>query len=198
MQPVRALKQHLHGLCGLPRFRQRLLCLDDDVVLDDEHTMRPGEVQVVRLNFCPASKEQVTALRDAARSGRAAEVQRPQDPDSVSVDHPAPLFLAAEHGHLEVTRLLLEASADKDKASQDGTPLFIAARNGQLEVVRLLLEAHADKDKAADGGYTPLLIAALNGHLDYDCRSWNTYDPGTTIKKAPKKPQKCNQKSDPH
>ena len=94
MHPVQALKHRLQTLCGLSRFRQRLLFLDGDVVLDDEHTMGPGEVQVVRLNFCPSSQEQMNALRDAARNGRAAEVQnflqRPQDPDS---GHPTPLLL---------------------------------------------------------------------------------------------------------
>ena len=60
-------------------------------------------------------------------------------------------MLAAGHGQLEVTRLLLEAKADKDKGDQNGvTPLFNAAYEGQLEVVRLLLEANADKDKALE------------------------------------------------
>ena len=66
----------------------------------------------------------MTALRHAARSGLASEVenllQRPQDPDSVSAGHPAPLLVASQHGHLEVTRLLLEANAEKDKALEDG------------------------------------------------------------------------------
>ena len=168
MHPVQALKHRLQTLSGLSRFRQRLLFLDGDVVLDDEHTMRPGEVQVVRLNFCPSSQEQMNALRDAARSGRAAEVQtflqRPQDPDS---GHPTPLFVASQHGHLEVTRLLLEANADKDKAMNDGaTPLFIASQEGQLEVAQLLLEANADKEKAMNDGATPLFIASQEGHME--------------------------------
>ena len=39
MSPVRALKQHLHSIFGLSRFRQRLVFPDDDdddVVPDDE------------------------------------------------------------------------------------------------------------------------------------------------------------------
>ena len=56
---------------------------------------------------------------------------------------------AAEHGHLEVVRLLFEAGADKDAADTDGsTALRFAARNGHLEVVQLLREAGADKDAA--------------------------------------------------
>ncbi|OLP73222.1 Cortactin-binding protein 2, partial [Symbiodinium microadriaticum] len=165
--PVRALKQHLNSICGMSRFRQRLVSLSDGAVLDDDHCLRTGEIQVVFLNFCPASGTQVAALRDAARSGRTSEVEtllhRPQDPDS---GPPTPLFVAAEHGHLQVIRLVLEANADKDKADENGaTPLYIAAQNGQLEVVRLLLEANVDKDKAKHSGATPLYIAAEKGQL---------------------------------
>ena len=166
--PVRALKQHLNSICGLSRFRQRLVSLSDGAVLDDDHSLRTGEIQVVFLNFCPASGTQVAQLLDAARSGRTSEVEtllhRPQDPDC---GPPTPLFVATEHGHLQVIRLLLEANADKEKALEDGaTPLFIAAQNGHLEVVRLLLQASADKDKAFQDGATPLFVAAQNGQLE--------------------------------
>ncbi|CAE7415636.1 ANKRD29, partial [Symbiodinium sp. KB8] len=172
MYPVRALKQHLQGICGVPRFRQRLVCMGDDAVLDDDRTLKTGELQVLLLNFCPASTAQVSALQDSARSGLMSEVenllQRPQDPDLVRLGHhPTPLSVASENGHIEVTRLLLEANADKDKANQDGaTPLFIAAQNGHLEVVRLLLQANADKDKALEDSVTPLYVAAQNGFLE--------------------------------
>ena len=69
MSPVRALKKHLHSMLGLSRFRQRLVYLGDDTILDDDHTLRAGEVQLLRLNFCQASEAQMLALRDAARSG---------------------------------------------------------------------------------------------------------------------------------
>ena len=188
MSAVRALKQHLHSMCGLSRFRQRLIFLDaqddeknekkekhdadDDVVLDDEHTLRPGEAQVVLLSFCESSKAQVEALLDAAESGRAAAVesllQRPQDPDlCCDWSMLTALFAASKNGHLEVVRLLLQANADKDKAIFDGsTPLYKAAENGHWEVARLLLEASADKDKATHDGATPLYIAAETGHWE--------------------------------
>ena len=60
-----------------------------------------------------------------------------------------PLFIAAQNGHLDVVRHLVEVGADKDKARDDGaTPLYIAAENGHLDVVRHLVEVGADKDKA--------------------------------------------------
>ncbi|OLQ15447.1 Ankyrin-2 [Symbiodinium microadriaticum] len=162
--------------------RQKLLFLNahdkrkeddnDFMVLDDERTLRPGEVQVVLLSFCPASKKEVKALLTAADSGRAAAVESilcsPQDPDLV-LRLPAltALFVASERGHLEVTRLVLEANADTEKALEDGaTPLYLAAQSGQLEVVRLLLQAGAAKDKAKQNGATPLFVAAQKGHLE--------------------------------
>ena len=52
------------------------------------------------------------------------------------------LMLAAEKGHLEVARLLLEAGADKNCCHDDGrNVLMLAADAGRLEVLHLLLEA---------------------------------------------------------
>ncbi|OLQ10609.1 Sodium-driven chloride bicarbonate exchanger [Symbiodinium microadriaticum] len=170
MHPVRALKQHLHSISGMTRFRQRLVCLDGKVVLEDDGTLRPGEVQVVLLRFCPTSGAHKKALRDAAGRGMSAEVEtlleRPQDPD---LGEPTPLFEASKHGQTEVARLLLEANADKDTANfthAGATPLFIAAQEGHLEVLRLLLEANANVDKATHAGATPLYIAAQKGQLE--------------------------------
>ncbi|CAE7423520.1 FRAS1 [Symbiodinium sp. KB8] len=169
--PVQALKQHWHGLCGQPRFRQRLSFLDDGLLLNDndKQVLRPGEVQLVHLNFSPTSEEQIKELQHAAENGWTSCVefilQRPQDPD-LNLGCP-PLYAASSEGHLEVVRLLLEASADKDKATNDGrTPLFVAAGQSHLEVARFLLEAKADKDKATHDGFTPLCFAVQEGHLE--------------------------------
>ena len=63
-----------------------------------------------------------------------------------------------------MARLLLQAGADKDRASTDGrTPLWQAALNGHEAVVRLLLEAGADMDRA-HRGRTPRRAAALKRH----------------------------------
>ena len=60
-----------------------------------------------------------------------------------------PLWVAAENGHLDVVRHLVEGGADKDQAKISGaTPLHIAAENGHLDVVRYLAEVGADKDQA--------------------------------------------------
>ena len=45
-----------------------------------------------------------------------------------------PLFIAAQEGHVDVARLLLEAGVDYEKARTDTgtTPLFMAAQKGHL------------------------------------------------------------------
>ena len=80
-----------------------------------------------------------------------------------------PLYTAAEKGHLEVVRFLVESSANKDQDMTDygATPLYTAAEKGHLEVVPFLVESGANKRPRAgtDDGATPLFIAAQNGHL---------------------------------
>ena len=50
--------------------------------------------------------------------------------------------MASYQGHVEVVKVLLEARADKDKATDDGaTPLYVASQEGHVDVVRVLLEA---------------------------------------------------------
>ena len=62
--------------------------------------------------------------------------------DKACNDGTTPAFIAAQTGHADCLRLLLEAGCDKDKACEDGaTPAFIAAQNGHADCMRLLEEA---------------------------------------------------------
>ncbi|CAJ1385119.1 unnamed protein product, partial [Effrenium voratum] len=125
------------------------------------------------------------ALCQAASQGDAAEVKRwldaPLDPSFAGQDLCSPLHFAAEHGHDEVARLLLEANADRnkvarcllqadaalDKTEDDRrTPLHFAAENGHDEVACCLLAAGADPDKTDTDSWTPLHFAAANGHTE--------------------------------
>jgi ankyrin repeat protein len=56
------------------------------------------------------------------------------------------LYRAAQNGHSEITKLLIDAGADIDQRSSEGhfNPLLIAAYYGNSEVVKILLEAGAD------------------------------------------------------
>jgi len=46
----------------------------------------------------------------------------------------SPLQMAAEHGHLEVARLLLEAKADLNESGDGRSPLQIACERGHVKV----------------------------------------------------------------
>ena len=77
---VRALKQHLNQLHGLPpRFRQRLLF--HSKCLEDTATLQPGmELELVMLAFIPnPSLDEVQELIAAARAGDCDKVRALND-----------------------------------------------------------------------------------------------------------------------
>ncbi len=83
-------------------------------------------------------------------------------------DGNTPLRVAAERGHSEVVKLLLETNkVDINRPdNRDRTALMFAARKGHLEVVKLLLETNkTDINKRDEGGETALGDAVGFGHL---------------------------------
>ncbi|CAE7224799.1 ANKRD17 [Symbiodinium sp. CCMP2592] len=168
LQDARMLKQILHKMCGVPRFRQRLLhdgeSLDDGACLD-----LLEDVQLVLLDYCPASSRDVVELYEAAECGDVLKVeialQRPQDPSlTKSPTGPSPLQRASRNGHVEVVRLLLEAWADMERCHYYGsTALGNAAAFGKMGAVCTLLQAGAEKD---NGTVTPLYAASAEGHVE--------------------------------
>ena len=161
---VRSLKQHLRGLCGVPRFRQRLL-LNGAIVHDDSRLDSPADLQLVVLPrpSLDVPIEQADELANAAMFGLDKKVEEilnhPQDPNTQY--SASPLFFAARKGHLEVIRLLLEAEADVNQQFVDGTmALHTAGLRGAIEIVRLLLQAGADKNLTDAAGALPREYAA--------------------------------------
>jgi ankyrin repeat protein len=69
------------------------------------------------------------------------------------VDITQVMYCAAEEGHLEVVKLLL------DKGADIGYAITLAARNGHLEAVKLLLDEGASTDDGIE-------VAVQNGHLE--------------------------------
>ncbi|XP_064154922.1 ankyrin repeat and SAM domain-containing protein 1A-like isoform X2 [Anguilla rostrata] len=81
-------------------------------------------------------------------------------------DNETPLHCAAQYGHSEVVRLLLEELTDPTmRNNKFETPLDLAALYGRLEVVKLLLNAHPNLLSCNAKKHTPLHLAARNGHL---------------------------------
>jgi uncharacterized protein len=126
-----------------------------------------SDMQVVRLN---------RALLDAINRGDTTVVRELLDKGAESgamsiLDRPssflaAALPMPARQGHLELVQLLMDRGVDGR-----GQALIQAAANDRVDVMKLLLTrgVEADTQEASTGrppGYTPLMGAAMNGHLE--------------------------------
>ena len=75
------------------------------------------------------------------------------------------LCSAAEKGHIEIVKLLLDAKADVTPQDSKGrTVLHLTASCGHTEAVKMLLNAKADTITQDESGSTALHLAAKNGH----------------------------------
>jgi len=89
-------------------------------------------------------------LRTAAIKGNLPRVKALvkdwAEVDYKDVNGLTPLYFAAGHNHLDVSRFLLEQGAEPNVAREDslGPPLVQAAYHGQTEMIKLLLEFKAD------------------------------------------------------
>lgn len=80
-------------------------------------------------------------------------------------DNETALHCAAQYGHTEVVKALLEELTDPTmRNNKFETPLDLAALYGRLEVVKLLLNAHPNLLSCNTKKHTPLHLAARNGH----------------------------------
>ena len=76
------------------------------------------------------------------------------------------MSLAAEVGHTEMLKVLLEAGANVESPNADGqTALLAVARTGIVAAAQLLLDNGAKVDaKEKWGGQTPLMWASARRH----------------------------------
>ncbi len=100
----------------------------------------------------------------------AASTNRP----NVAGSHLAPysskggytaLLFAAQRGDLAAARVLVEAGADVNAGSPDGSPLIIAAASGHDQVASYLLENGADPNAVDNYGVSALHYAVWEGFL---------------------------------
>lgn len=75
-----------------------------------------------------------------------------------------PLLWAAEGGHTNLVRFLLDRGASiKDRADEGESPLMLAAQGGHRDTVRLLLDRGADPYYVTDKGFDVLHFAKRGG-----------------------------------
>eukprot|EP00747_Dinoflagellata_sp_TGD_P169074 gnl/TRDRNA2_/TRDRNA2_197033_c0_seq1.p1 gnl/TRDRNA2_/TRDRNA2_197033_c0~~gnl/TRDRNA2_/TRDRNA2_197033_c0_seq1.p1 ORF type:complete len:268 (-),score=61.06 gnl/TRDRNA2_/TRDRNA2_197033_c0_seq1:27-830(-) len=171
-ETVGEVKRLVSAACGVPRFAQQLTL--GTQVLDDDKLplcgLQPcrGELQLslVRLPVDHESGRLLHALAVADEPCSVEELLRSAaDPNALNRDR-LPLHVAAKHGRLKVTELLLEAAACPSAEDSDFgvTPLHCACVGGHEEVVQLLCKSRADVNAADGVGATPLVTAARFGH----------------------------------
>ena len=168
---VKDLKKVLADRIGVSRFRQRLFT--GEIELQDNMPLPSvPSVQLVTVNFAEPDQGMEEELLRRCQENNLGELemllQRQQNPDrKPNAGRIAPIHAAADAGHLEVVKLLLEARADTNSKNANGaTALLLAAWKGRSEVARLLLQAGADINAAHSNGGTALHWAAVKGHLE--------------------------------
>jgi ankyrin repeat protein len=78
-----------------------------------------------------------------------------------------PLMFAAREGHVDATRLLIDAGSDVHAVDKNGiTPLLMALSNNRVPVARLLVERGADIHAKDWYGRTPLFAAVEIRNVD--------------------------------
>jgi len=177
---VRTLKRRLQSVCGVPRFRQRLLC-GNEILEDSASLSKPLDLHLILLPFCAVPLGEVEQIVTAARSGQVSEVesllQQPQHPDPELLDarghrRGSALAVASSQGHVEIVSLLLEAGADKhrDFGTASLTAIGEASRHGHAGVVRLLLENRMETWQNRESElHMALSLATINGHVVTFC-----------------------------
>lgn len=113
------------------------------------------------------------ALWDHSELGEVQKLQdlltreKAIDINSTLLDDWTALHLAANEGHQEVVKVLIDFGANIEAETRmNRRALHIACIRGNLEVVRILLAVNAEKNPKDKDFYTPLHFASENGYND--------------------------------
>ena len=77
------------------------------------------------------------------------------------------LYVAAEHGHTEIVKILAHLTENPNAPNTDGeTPICWAARHGHTEIVKILAPLTDNPNDTDEYGQTPIYMAAFYGHTE--------------------------------
>lgn len=127
-----------------------------------------------------AIKAKAKALLKAADQGDAEKIRQLLNDgaplETLNENKWTPIMLAARGGHAEVFRILVDAGANlHHRGLSDSDLIGSAAEGGNVEIIQFLLsKGHAvegyweprSREEKRMGNFTPLMNAALNGHMD--------------------------------
>lgn len=120
------------------------------------------------MNQTPMSQETLDHLTagDAVRLGDQALLNAMLD---LGQDPQDALFVAAQGGHLDAARTLLDRGADANvtDTQNDLTPLMLAASRGDVEMGHLLMDHGADPQAFDGQGFQAMDRAVLAGHRGF-------------------------------
>ncbi|KAL6812945.1 ankyrin repeat-containing domain protein [Trichoderma sp. SZMC 28013] len=112
-----------------------------------------------------------TALHIAVRNAdesivRLITAAEDVDLEAKAEDSFTPLLLAAECGHLNIFKHLIDRGAKKNAVdAHELTPLHLAAENGRVALAEFLIQSGAEIDCLSDTNFQPLHLAAEAGHV---------------------------------
>ena len=145
-----------------PHFATWLWIYNEDQWGHSMSTERPKRSRTV-----PLYHAAMFGLRDLAEH---LITEHPEHVNARGGRHLTPMHAAADAGHANITRLLIEHGADMEALSwriHYATPLHCAALCGRLEVGQCLLDRGANINAPDSNIRTPLMRAVFVGHVEF-------------------------------